>query len=136
MQYNESGTISIRVFTAGGALPIAETVVRITGIDEENRFVEYSILTDVDGLTNKIPLPTPARSFSLSPYSPEVPYANYDIEIVADGYYPKTIHNVAIFSGINAIQEVNMIPSGISQNPLYPTNNLNTTVYENPNLEA
>ena len=136
MQYNDSGSITIRVYTAGGALPIAETAVRIMGTDEENRFVEYSLLTDIDGLTKRIALPSPSRSFSLSPSAPETPYANYDIEIAADGYYTKKIKNVAIFSGVNSIQEVNMIPISPIENGLYPRNNLDATVYENKNLEA
>lgn len=130
MQYNETGTVTVRIYTAGGALPIAESVVRIHGVDEENRFVEYSVLTDVDGVTEKITLPSPARLYSLTPDAAEAPYANYDIEVTADGYYTKRIKNVAVFSGINSIQEINMIPLSIVQNGLYPKNNLEATVIE------
>ena len=134
MQYNENGTIKIIVYTAGGALPIQNSVVRITGADEENRFIEYALESDIDGITKTIILPSPAKAYSLSPDPQEVPYAVYDIEITADGYYTKRIKNVAVFSGTETLQEVNMIPRSPLVNENYPRDNLDTTVYENEYL--
>ena len=134
MQYKENGTARVRVYTAGGALPIANSIVRITGADEDNRFVEYSVLTDADGLTKILNLPSPEKSYSLSPNAKEVPYAIYDIEITADGYYTKRINNVAIFSDVETLQEVNMIPLLPIANGSYPRGNLDVTVYENEYL--
>ena len=137
MQYDEYGTLTVRTYTAGGALPVAKSVIRITGVDEENRFVEYSVLTDVDGITESIALPSPGVRFSLSPGSAETPYAMYNLEISADGYYPKKISDVAIFSGIDSQQPIAMIPLPIRDNgTTYPRGNLNATVIENENLES
>ncbi len=135
MPYTDSGTMIVKAYTAGGALPVPSTVVRITGGDEENRFVEFSLLTDDDGITPRIPLPSPKKSYSLAPNPSESPYALYNIEVSADGYYPKKIANVALFSGTDSFQSVNMIPIAVYENGVdFPKDTLNTTVEENPYL--
>ena len=99
MQYTDTGTMIVKAYTAGGALPVPSTVVRISGVDEENRFVEFSLLTDEDGITPRITLPSPKKSNSLAPSPSEAAYALYNVEVSRDGYYPKKITNVALFSG-------------------------------------
>ena len=136
MEYNEYGTLKVRIYAASEAIPIKDGVVRISGADENNRFIQYSILTDRDGVTDTVNLPSPNRSYSLSPGMPEIPYAIYDIEVSAPGYYTKTIRNVAIFSGINSMQPINMIPISLNGGgSAYPRGNLDATVRENENLE-
>ena len=136
MPFNNVGTLVVNAFTAGGALPVPGTVVRITGVDEENRTVEYSVITDIDGITEKISLPTPSRQLSLSPGSTEQSYAQYNIEISAPGYYTKRLFNVAVFEGTETLQQVNMIPLPENERGVtYPRDNLNTVVRENEKLE-
>ena len=72
MNFDESGTLVVRAFTAGGALPLEGTRIKITGALEENRFYETNLITDVDGLTAKVVLPAPNRSYSLAPGAPEL----------------------------------------------------------------
>ena len=137
MDYNSYGTLNVRTSIASGAVPVPKTVIRIFGADEYNRYVEYSLLTDVDGSTQRITLPAPAKVFSTEPFSPEVPYALYDIEASRDGYYTKRINNVAIFPDTNTSQIINMIPISISEGgAFYPKGNLDATVKENEFLEA
>ena len=64
MKYTENGTLTVRTYTASGALPVKNSLVRITGVDENNRFVDLTLLTDEDGITRLISLPTPDRGFS------------------------------------------------------------------------
>ena len=136
MPFNNVGTLVVNAFTAGGALPVPGTVVRITGVNEENRTVEYSVITDIDGITEKISLPTPSRQLSLSPGSTEQSYAQYNIEISAPGYYTKRLFNVAVFEGTETLQQVNMIPLPENERGVtYPRDNLNTVVRENEKLE-
>lgn len=136
MAFNKTGTLIVNVTAASGALPIAGTVVRIIGTDEENRGVEYSIITDVDGITERITLPTPARELSQSPGANEQSYALYNIEVSAPGYYTKHIYDVAVFDGTETVQPVNMIPGSIHENrETYPRDNLDTYVRENERLE-
>ena len=136
MKFNESGTLAIRTYTAGGALPIAGSVVRIHGSNEENRFIEYTLITDSDGITKIIALPSPDKAYSMAPGAKEAPYASYDVEVSSDGYYTKRISDVAIFSGIDSIVPISMIPLPVRGGVSYPIGNLDATVTENENLEG
>ena len=137
MDYTSYGTLNVRTSIASDALPLPKTVIRIFGADESNRYIEYSILTDIDGSTQRISLPAPEKIFSTTPFSAEVPYALYDIEASAEGYYTKRIKDVAIFSDTNTSQVINMIPLSISDGgSFYPKGNLDATVKENEFLEA
>ncbi len=121
---NKNGTLAIRAYTAGGALPISFAVVRIFGAEDGNKGVVYSLLTDEDGITERINLPAPPRELSETPETAQLPYSVYNIEIEKQGYYPKKLFNVPVFEGINSEQPVPMIPySDILSN--YPQGNIN-----------
>ena len=132
--FNSEGKIRIRAYTAGGALPIEGATVRIVGAEENNRFVSYSVLTDRDGLTPSVTLPAPDGSYSLSPSPAEKPYALYDIEITAPGYYSKKINGLSVFSGIESVQLLNMIPDDGKMIEDYPRYNINAIIPENNQL--
>ncbi|MBE6532641.1 MAG: hypothetical protein E7676_03920 [Ruminococcaceae bacterium] len=127
------GTLIVRAYTAGGALPISGAVVRIKGAEEANRLVSYSLITDRNGITEAISLPAPSLSYSLSPSPAESPFALYDVEVSADGYYSKRINGVSVFSGINSVQLANMIPSSSGAED-YPRGNVNAQIPENDSL--
>ena len=135
MKYDGFGNIRVRTYTAAGALPVEGTLVKIYGADEYNTDVKYSILTDIDGITEMLSLPAPSMAYSTSPGAPESPYAVYNVELVKDGYYPKKINNVPIFSNTTAVLPIEMIPISYSENgEIMRKDNLNSTVYENENL--
>lgn len=136
MVFDKFGTLRVNTYTAGGALPIPKAVVKIVGNSEENGYIEYSIITDIDGISEIITLPAPSRVYSQSPGSPEQSYALYNIEITAPGYYSKKIYDVAVFDGTETLQPVNMIPLPIRDSGVtYPRNNLTAHSRENENLE-
>lgn len=128
MNFDNFGTLRVRATSASGAIPIMGAIVRITGGEESNRQIAKSMVTDNDGITPKVKLPTPRRSYSLTPEDEESPFALYDVEVTADGYYEKRIIGVAIFSGINAILPINMIPSSDSPIENYPKGNVNSVL--------
>ena len=111
MEYTGKGTLTVKAIVAAGALPLSGVLVNIRGGDEENRFVEYSLLTDEDGLTETLTLPTPALEYSLTPTPTEIPYAKYDITAIADGYYPISIIGASVFANTHSLQVINMIPT-------------------------
>ena len=136
MTNNKTGTLSIRTYTAGGALPVPGSIIRIIGVDEDNSTIEYSLMTDIDGITPLITLPAPDVLQSQSPSPTEAPFSQYDIVITNEGFYTKKIHNVPIFDGINSIQQVNMIPLSETNNKSdFPRNNLDVVIKENRYLE-
>ena len=135
MNLDSYGSLQVRTYTASGALPIVGAIVRIKGAEEANSYIQYSVLTNNDGLTPLISLPTPSKEFSLSPTPGEAPYSVYDVEISAEGYYTKQIRNVPVFSGIKAILPIEMIPLTYGEDgSINPQNNLNSTIYENDKL--
>ncbi len=135
MKLTEFGEIIFKAFSASGSLPVPDAIIRIRGAEEANRQTVYSLLTDIDGMTPRIKLPAPDKSFSESPGSPEAGYASYNVEISANGYYPKRIYGIPIFPDTSTIQQINMIP--LAESEPYkeiPRGNLNTLIQENPLL--
>lgn len=128
---DSSGTLRIRAYTAGGGLPVKNAIVRITGAGEDNGSVSYSLVTDRDGLTETVTLPAPSVNYSLSPDPAELPYSLYNVEITAPGYLTKRINGLTVFSGIDSVQLINMIPGSGDIPEDYPRGNVNTIIPEN-----
>ena len=136
MLLEEFGGLVVKATTAGGALPVKNAIVRIRGAGESNSDVEYSITTDIDGVTELLRLPAPPINLSLFPQPTERAYEVYDMEISADGYYTKNYSDIPVFEGVISEQRVTMIPkSEIYKNGVtVPYDNLNTIIVENENL--
>ena len=128
---DSSGSLRIRTYTAGGALPVKGATVRITGAEEDNRLISYSLLTDRDGQTDLVTLPAPSVDYSLSPDPAELPYSVYDVVITAPGYLTKRINGLTVFSGVNSVQLINMIPGNVNDYDDYPIGNTSSTIPEN-----
>ena len=135
MAFDKFGTLVVNITVADGALPLRDAKIRITGADEENREIVYSIRSDIDGISEVISLPTPEKALSLAPGATASSYAVYDIAVSSEGYYTKRIYNVPVFEGTETILPVNMLPLAIHEsNATYPRGNLGTVVEENPYL--
>ena len=129
---NSYGELRIRAFIAHNAVPIEGAEITITGADENNGDIIFLLITDNDGVTDTVRLPTPDIKESLTPNATNQPYASYDVEIKKDGYYIKKIYGIPIFAGIGAELPVNMIPE--DKNGAYPQGNLEAKIYENQYL--
>ena len=136
MNYDSFGNLRVRTFTAAGALPIENALIKIYGAESYNNGIAYSLLTDNDGITQELSLPAPLKLYSASPGAKESPYAVYNVEIAKDGFYPKQIENVPIFSGTSAVLPIEMIPLSYMKNgDIAPQSNLNSIIYENEHLQ-
>ena len=136
MKYDSFGNVRVRAYTASGAIPVEDVLIKIYGADEYNRDVMYSLITDMDGLTKEMSLPAPEKSLSTSPGASESPYAVYNVELAKAGFYPKKINNVPIFAGTKASLPIEMIPLTYGYDGyVIPQSNLDSTIYENENLE-
>ena len=128
------GSLSVRTYTAGGAVPIPDARVRILGAQRENESVLYSLVTDSDGKTEKIYLPTPPLELSETPDPTSSPFALYNLEIDAAGYYPKRIYSVTLFPSTESILPIALIPDdGVLGD--YPRGNINAIIPQNEDLE-
>lgn len=135
MKYEGYGNIRVRAYMASGALPVEGVLVKIYGTDDYNKDEKHSTITDANGVTRVISLPAPLTEYSMSPGASESPYAVYNVELAKDGFYPKRIDSVPIFSGTTAVLPIEMIPIAYKDNgEIIPKDNLNSVIYENENL--
>ena len=133
MNYDSTGYIEFRTLLANGALPASGVNIRIKGAEEGNIGVDYSIITDEDGLSETIPLPAPSRNYSLAPLPAEQVYAGYEVEIYKDGYYGKRITNVSIFDGVKSVLAIELVPDSRGEHLSAPINR-DTIIEENEDL--
>ena len=134
-ELNSSGFLIVKVSTANGAIPIENASVIVQGKDENNRDVLLSLLTDRDGLTQRIALPAPSADLSQAPTPSQKPYSTYNIDVFKEGYYPQHYNGVPIFQNVTAVQNAQIIPiSEIDAQTPYTVNGQIFDEYENPHL--
>lgn len=107
------GFLVVHVTTARGAIPLEGAAVSIrANEDAENTpraDILYATVTNRDGNTERITLSAPPRENSMSP-GQVPPYSTYHLEVRREGYGMQSFVALPIFSGITAIQPVDMIP--------------------------
>ncbi len=106
----EKGYIITEVRSRGEALPIVGATVTVSGYENGSFKVLNVQLTDSSGSTVPFEIETPPRSDSLTPDSPEPPFAIINIEIDKEGFLTQIFAEVPVFSGITTIQPVQLIP--------------------------
>ena len=130
----EVGYIVVKVSTARGVIPLENAAVIIRGDTPDTSGIIHSTSTNSDGLTERITLPTPAKSLSGAPENIK-PYATYNIDVFKDGSIPLYFRNVPVFASILSVQPAVMVPISTAENNiLMPTEPQIFTEYENPNL--
>ena len=103
------GYLVIRVSTARGAIPLEGASVSVRGGSPETSGIIYSMVTNQDGLTEKIALPAPAISLSESPGNP-TPYSIWSIDVFKDGYTPLFFTSVPVYASVVSVQPAVMTP--------------------------
>lgn len=134
-QSRGTGAIILKASTASGAIPLENVTVVIQGIDEDNSNILISLLTNRDGLTNKVELKAPPTELSSKPSPASRPYSTYNVDVYKSGYYPQHYSKVPIFEGITAVQNASLVPISESdtKNPYYVKEQI-FDEYENPFL--
>ena len=107
------GYLIVRASTAGGAIPLEGARVTVRnwnepGTESSAGSVRHILHTDRDGNTERLPLPAPLRSVAYTPGG--IPYAFYDIDVVANGFYPQQFVRVPIYDTVTSIQNSYLIP--------------------------
>ena len=109
-QMGDIGYLQVTASAGRTALPIMNAFVTISRPEADGSTRLYWLaLTDRDGNTPQLPLPTVSRNESLQPGISE-PYISYNVQVDATGYYTVRNLNVPIYGGIYANQPVEMIP--------------------------
>ena len=115
-----TGYLIVRVSTALGAIPVQGATVTVrnnqigTAADTERGAIIRVLSSNRDGNTPRIPLNAPSRANSMSPGN-GIPFATYNIDVEADGFYSQYFSNVPIYDSITSIQPATLAP--LSQNP-------------------
>ena len=106
------GYLIVRVSTASGAIPVEGATVTVRDDLSVHTPGKGNVLrvlvSNRDGLTERISLSAPKKSTALSPGT--VPYTNYQIDVVADGYYSQYYIHVPIYDTITSIQPAILTP--------------------------
>ncbi len=111
-QMNDTGTggIVVRVTTASGAIPLEDALVTVREYKSgSGGDIVATLRTNSSGLTEKISLPAPPRSMSLSPGNGKS-YSSYLIQVDKDGYGMQQYINVPVFDGVVAVQNADLVP--------------------------
>ena len=102
----DRGRLQVTVLTEDGAKPVENAVVRIsyTGVPDS---VLEELKTDSSGQTPVLELAAPPLEYSMEP-SEEQPYAEYTVQIRAEGYEPEEIAGTEILPDVLAQQPVRL----------------------------
>ena len=130
-----NGFLIVKASTASGAIPVEGATVIVQGKDENNSDIFISLLTNRDGLTDKVILRAPSSALSQSPFPIARPYSTYNIEVYKDGFYPQHYNGIPIFENVTAVQNARLIPiSDNGANDPYYRGEQFFDEYENPFL--
>lgn len=109
----DQGRLQINVTANVGLIPIQNARITISYTGEPNSTLE-TLTTDSSGQTDTVSLNAPPLDYSLTPNSP-MPYSEYTLNVTAPGYEPVTVSGVEVLPDVTALQNIEMIPSEISQ---------------------
>ena len=104
------GYLTVNVTTARGAIPLEGATVNVRGDEKDSSAILYSLLSNRDGRTPRVSLPTPPKENSDAPGGASA-FSTYNIEVFKDGYVPLYFQNVPIFPSVLSVQPAVMVPS-------------------------
>lgn len=121
----DQGTLKVEVTSTVGMIPVenARITISYTG-DPQNTLEQLN--TNTEGQTETVELAAPPLEYSMEPEQSQ-PYAEYTMEVEAEGYRPVNIEGVDVFSGELSLQNVRMEPLEVSEelkNIVIPANTL------------
>lgn len=112
----DQGNLQVQVESAVGDIPIENARVSIAYSAEPESTIE-ELETDVSGHSEIVELSTPPLEYSQAPDRPQ-PFADYNVQVEADGYQTVNVSGVEVFSGTKAIQGIRMRPLEIVEDEL------------------
>lgn len=104
----DTGQMQVRVNSTTGAEPIENAQIKISYSGEPDSTIE-EVTTDSSGQSEILDLKAPPLEYSLTP-SDYQPYAEYTLEVSAEGYEPIVISGSEVLPLVQSIQQVQLIP--------------------------
>ena len=102
----DQGELKVSVFTEDGTRPVENALVRISYTGESGQTLE-EVRTDSSGQTPILELKTPPLEYSMEPVE-EQPYAEYTIQVQAEGFENTEIAGTQVLPGVVAQQSIKM----------------------------
>ena len=106
------GYLRAFVFTGDRAEPLPGARVTVS----RDGVLFANTVTDRDGYTQVIPLPSVDPELTLTPGT-VTPYVTYDVTVSADGFRPVSHENVPVYGNSYATQPVAMLPVVPGEDP-------------------
>ncbi len=111
----DEGSLKINVTDRLTGRPIDNARVDISYTADPSSTIE-ELVTDSDGQTEAIMLPTPPLEYSMEP-SINQPYAEYTVTVNVNGFEPFSVSGVNVMSGEVSIQDAQIVGSTVSEAP-------------------
>ncbi len=102
------GKLQIYVTTIIGNRPVSGAAVRVS-ITGSPSSPLYELTTNESGMTGELELEAPDIAYSISPSEPQ-PYAEYTVDVTAEGYEPAEVSSTELLPDSTAILNVQMTP--------------------------
>ena len=112
----DEGGLQINVETPSGRLPIENARVAVSYTGEPESTIE-EVKTKSSGQTERLELRTPPLEYSMEP-SEQQPYAEYTIQVTANGFIPVNVSGIQVLSGETSVQRVRLVPEESDINPV------------------
>lgn len=104
-----NGSLLAVVTTLRAIYPVKGAKVTIFTGNYDDMDVITSGFTDESGKSPVFSLPAPDKSLSESPGISDKPYSSYNMLVQADGYIDNIHLNIPVFSGVQSVQQSNMM---------------------------
>lgn len=115
----QNGYLTVRAVSAVDNSPLPRATVMLYSEDQGRPQTQKVLETGVDGNTETIPLPAPAKKYSLTATSVVVPYSRFTIRVEFPGFYTNVYKNAQVFTETTTTQESRMdpLPFGVKNVP-------------------
>lgn len=110
------GFLQVQVYTSEGDFPIEGAMVIVRKRINAGVGLSRVLMTNANGFTPTIALPAPGNMYA--PSESSRPFSEYEITVVARGYYVLRNIGTAVFAMSKTVQPVDMIP--LPEYPAYP----------------
>lgn len=109
----DKGQLLINIRSLTGEIPIENASVTLSYTGQPDSTLE-TLSTDSSGQTEAVTLDTPPLEYSMQPGQNQ-PYAEYTIQVSAEGYKPVTVSGIELLPMEEAVQSVTMVPLAEAQ---------------------
>lgn len=104
----QDGYLRVDVVNSENNFPIEGAEVSVSYGDSGQ--TQEVLRTNSSGQTEEIAVAAPPASLSLEEQNLEKPYADYTVEVRAEGYEPVQVKGTEVLAGVTAVQPIRMIP--------------------------